>query len=146
MLLQINLRQLHSFWSNIPLLKGAFFKITLQLNNSSCEISVKASDATTAADASKMNLISVNNPIGGVLPFMISSAEDGQGGVALAPADAAVSDAANKTSSIIANVSVGNKCLNTAIADKLQTGPLSQNIFLYVPAYVKRTTKNRKND
>jgi len=132
---QINLKHLHSFWDNVPLLKGAFMKITLQLANSSCTFTVNAHDHATAADRKKMNLTSVNCPLGSVLPFMISSAEGNNGGAGLAPAAATAN-----TATYVANVSVGNKCLDTTIADKLATGPLSQNIFLYVPAYVLNPT------
>jgi hypothetical protein len=60
----IYLRHLHSFFSQIPLLKGVFFRLTLNLNQPVIEVT------STNGALTVQNIIS---PLGGVSPIMISS-------------------------------------------------------------------------
>jgi hypothetical protein len=115
----IYLRHLHSFFNMVPLLKGAYMKATLNLNNATVEVS--------ATSGKLLSLTSVSVPVGGICPLMIASADAGQGLGAI-PAAAL---------SYRANLSVGNRCLDSTIASysTTTTGTLSQNINLYVPAY-----------
>jgi hypothetical protein len=123
----IYLKHLHSFFNMVPLLKGAYMKITLNLNNATVELSASA-DAN-AANQNKLTITSVSVPVGGICPLMIASADTNNG-----------LDLEGLTSGPIsyrANLSVGNVCLdstlNTYIANN--TGTLTPNIYLYVPAY-----------
>jgi len=114
---QIMLKHLHSFFASMPLLKGAFLKITLNLNNCSTAISQVGG---------VMDLTSVANSVGGVNPLMIASRAANNGGVSLG------------ATTYRANVSVGNTCLDSAITSLVGgvgSGQLSRNIFLYIPAY-----------
>jgi hypothetical protein len=114
---QIMLKHLHSFFASMPLLKGAFLKITLNLNNCSTAISQVAG---------VMDLTSVSNSVGGINPLMIASRVANNGGVCLG------------ATTYRANVSVGNTCLDSAITSLVGgvgTGTLSRNVFLYIPAY-----------
>jgi hypothetical protein len=114
---QIMLKHLHSFFASMPLLKGAFLKITLNLNNCSTAITVAAG---------VMDLNSVANSVGGINPIMIASRIADNGGVCLG------------NTTYRANVSVGQTCLDSAITSLVGgvgSGQLSRNVFLYIPAY-----------
>jgi hypothetical protein len=116
---QIFLKHLHSFFERVPLLKGVFMKMTLNLNQSSVNFD-------SAAAGGNLTLTSVNSPLGGVSPIMISSAVANSGSVATFP-----------QSSYIASIAVGSRCLNTtqaSLAGVLQS-PLGSSIILNVPAY-----------
>lgn len=116
----IYLRHLHSFFNLCPLLKGVFMKITLNLNNTSTSF-------TSAGGAGNLTLTTVNNSVGGVNPLMIASATAGNGNATLG------------ATTYIANVSVGSRCLDSNITSLVGNGniagALSNNIYLYIPAY-----------
>jgi hypothetical protein len=117
---QIYLKHIHSFFMMCPLLKGAFLKLTLNLNNTSVEIPVGVGSA--------YGLTSVSNAVGGVCPFMVASAsaDNGAAGVITAP------------TTIRVNVSVGSTCLDTVLTS-VSGNSVGQgqyrNLYLYVPAY-----------
>jgi hypothetical protein len=113
----IYLRHLHSFFNMVPLLKGVFMKLTLNLNNTSVSIS--------KAGGGEMTLTSVSNSVGGICPIMISSSRANNGGASIG------------TTAFTSNISVGATCLDSSIATKagVQGGTLSRSIYLYVPAY-----------
>lgn len=143
----IYLRHLHSFFNQIPLIKGAFMKLTLNLNNTTCTVRSTANDGYLA-------LQSVQNAVGGVNPIMVASAErfsigavsDGtnrvqtdyyNGFAPLNKSDANVTPLGANADYVI-NLSVGNKCLNpsqNSINGGLPNSPLSSSITLYVPSY-----------
>ncbi|MGA1048748.1 MAG: hypothetical protein ACO3UU_12130, partial [Minisyncoccia bacterium] len=109
---------LHSFFQMAPLLKGAFLKITLNLNNSST--------AFTTILGTSMTLTSSNVPSGGVQPLMIASTIQNNG-----------SAASLVSGNYICSLSVGARCLNSqqlAVAN-IGTGRVGENIVLYVPGY-----------
>jgi hypothetical protein len=113
----IELKHIHSFFQNVPLLKGVFMKATLNLNQPQVELTVGAGPSLTIA--------STNSPLGGVVPIMVASGRASNGGASLAAGAAYVS------------LFVGNSC-NWAT----QTGQgapattsFTQSINLYVPAY-----------
>jgi hypothetical protein len=117
---QIYLKHIHSFFMMCPLLKGAFLKLTLNLNNTTAEIPIGVGSA--------YGLTSVSNAVGGVCPFMVSSAaaDNGAAGVIGAP------------TSIRVNVSVGATCLDsvlTSVAGNSVGQGSYRNLYLYVPAY-----------
>jgi len=77
----VYLKHIHGFFNMIPLLKGVFMKMTMNLNNTSTTIGVAATyPDTTFANApaltsgTYMNCISVSNPLGGVNPLNVASA------------------------------------------------------------------------
>jgi hypothetical protein len=113
----IRLRDLHDFWEKIPLAKGLFFKLTLNLNQTSVQFTTSAGKA--------MSIDSVVSPQGGISPLMIASADTSNGGVGL-PASL----------SFIASIAVGADCINTT--QRTGTGLVSgavRNCQLIVPAY-----------
>ena len=113
----IRLRDLHDFFEKIPMMKGAFFKLTLNLNQTSVGFS------TSAAKALSINY--VTSPQGGINPIMISSADASNGGVSLP-----------NSLSFIASIAVGADCLNTTqkTGTQLASG-FMRNATLIVPSY-----------
>lgn len=120
----IYLKHLHSFFNSIPLIKGAYMKATLNLNNTSVSF-------TSTTPTGVLSVTSVANAVGGVCPLLISSAAAGDGGATLA----AGVIAAASTTTYIANISVGAVCLDSTLSVFMPQGQLSRNIYLYVPAY-----------
>ena len=118
----IYLKHVHSFFNMCPLLKGVFMKMTLNLNNTTSTL-VAGSAGTLACSA-------VTNPLGGVNPLMIASTANNQGGNKLV---------AGADVTLMANISVGSKCLDatitTAIGGTADIGTLSKSVYLYIPAY-----------
>jgi hypothetical protein len=128
----IYLKHIHSFFSMTPLLKGVFMKMTMNLNNTSVTVDVVGTnDAVSAPTA--VSLVSVANAVGGTCPLMIASAAAGNGGRNMGGITLDGVNPAQYT----ATLSVGAKCLNNTVAALAgySTSPLSQSVFLYVPAY-----------
>ena len=115
----IYLKHLHSFFQNIPLLKGVFLKLTLNLNNSSVTFSSSAAGGNLTVTESSV-------PSGGVQVLMVASAAANNGGAACFVAG-----------TYIASLSVGSICLNQTQRSlaNVAGGAVGGNIFLYVPAY-----------
>jgi len=114
---QIYLKHLHSFFERVPLLKGVFMKMTLNLNQTSTSF-------TTATDT--FTTIVVNSPLGGVSPIMIASGAASQG-----------SAASLIDGNYIVSIAVGNKVLNTTQAGftGIGTSPLGGSLILNIPDY-----------
>jgi hypothetical protein len=75
----IYLKHIHSFFNMVPLLKGTFMKMTLNLNNTSTAFTTSNSTNGTAGNAllglpNSLVCTSVTNPFGGNNPIMIASA------------------------------------------------------------------------
>ena len=113
---QVMLKHLHPFFQSIPLLKGSFMRLTMNLNNTTTRF--------TGAGGT-LALTSVANAVGGVNPVMVASRLASNGGVALG------------ATTYACNLSVGAVCLDSALrADPaVQSSPLANSIFLYIPAY-----------
>ena len=153
----IYLRHLHSFFSQIPLLKGVFFRLTLNLNQPI---------VTLSTDGTALTITEIISPLGGVSPIMIASQsalttqiEDSTGvlcdvesnwGLNVTLAGAAP---ATTSSSMRVTLNVGNKLIDSTQISRipgLVTG-LNQSCFLNVPmftfnpafesAYLSRPTK-----
>ena len=116
----VYLRHLHSFFDKVPLMKGTFLRLTLNLNQSSVT-------ATTTTSAGAYTACSVSSPLGGVSPIMLAAGTTGQGAAAPLP-----------VGTYIVSVAVGNRVLNpsqTGATGVQATGPLSNSVILNVPAY-----------
>jgi hypothetical protein len=118
----IQLKHIHSFFQNVPLLKGVFMKATLNLNQPQVELAVGAGDL--------LSITATNSPLGGVVPIMVASARPTNG-------SAAIVQGGVGGDAIYASLFVGNTCYWTA--QTAQGAPLNtqftQSINLYVPAY-----------
>jgi hypothetical protein len=110
----IKLKHLHSFFDRIPLAKGLFFKMTLNLNQSSVALTTGAASVITAC--------AVNSPLGGVSPIMVCA--DGV---------AASLPASNITT---VSLSVGGSVLGPQRGTPgVAETQLGRSIILNVPAY-----------
>jgi hypothetical protein len=116
----IFLRHLHSFFDKLPLVKGCFMKITLNLNNS-----VVAFNATTGRVLSQTQA-SCSFPLGGVNPIMIASAVASSGMAGLQVGVA---------TDYIASICVGATILEPT-ARALGTQGFLTNVSLNLPVYV----------
>lgn len=114
---QVYLKHLASFFERVPLLKGVFMKLTLNLNQSSVAFTIDNADAFATC--------AVSSPLGGVSPIMIASATAGNGSASLVEG------------SYIASLACGRSCLNTTQISGGLVGvsPLGGSILLNVPAY-----------
>jgi hypothetical protein len=112
----IYLKHLHSFFASVPLLKGAYMKMTLNLNNTTTRFNTTGGLTT---------LVSVSNAVGGVNPVMIADATGGQGGDALG------------VSTYTANLSVGATCLEPSLVSVpgVLAGGVARSVYLYLPSY-----------
>lgn len=115
---QIKLRHLHNFFQEVPLLKGVFMKLTLNVNNTSFSF--------TTAGGVFTALTNLSCPLGGTNPVMIASS------------------LANNGSELIPNtgytcsLAIGGKVINStqnAVAG-VSNSPMLQSIMLNVPSYV----------
>lgn len=118
----IYLKHVHSFFNMVPLLKGTFMKMTMNLNNSTTTITLNAAGAVTDYVA--------NTFVGGVNPLLIPSARTGS----------VNSWEAGQARNVIYNLSVGAVVTDAsvtalAVTNLPQPAPLSKSIYLYVPAY-----------
>lgn len=138
----LQLKHIHPFFQNVPLLKGVFFKLTLNLNQSSLTATV-ASNAITG--------VSVSSPLGGVSPIMIASSdapaplsEATLGGTI--PAGLTISSASSSQfrngsagawtadGSVLVSIAVGNKPILSQQQSYTSSG-LPSAITLNIPAY-----------
>ena len=112
----IYLKHLHSFFASVPLLKGAYMKMTLNLNNTTTRFN------TTGGF---MTLLSVSNAVGGVNPIMIADIAGTQGGAGLGIA------------TYTANLSVGATCLEPSLVSTtgVLQGGVARSVYLYLPSY-----------
>lgn len=118
----IQLKHIHSFFQNVPLLKGVFMKATLNLNQPQVELTVGAGPV--------LSVVSTNSPLGGVVPVMVASARAANGSVGLVNGGAG-------GNSVYVSLFVGNSCYwttQTAQGAPANTN-FTQSINLYVPAY-----------
>jgi hypothetical protein len=127
----IYLKHIHSFFQMVPLLKGVFMKMTLNLNQTTSVFTTFTTGGSAGAPTA-MTLVSVSNAVGGVNPLMIASASASNGGLNIG---SVLADGTAAT--YTATISVGGTTTNSQVSSL--TGyvrsPLAQSIYLYVPAY-----------
>lgn len=122
----VYLKHIHSFFNMIPLLKGVFMKMTMNLNNASVGITLDNNKGITFAPAPSV-------PVGGINPIMIP------GGTTITPGMAGGLSSLTATATYIYDLSVGATALSQNIKSIANTqigiAPLSKSVYLYVPAY-----------
>tara|TARA_R110002167_G_scaffold234686_1_gene439965 strand:+ start:19 stop:1425 length:1407 start_codon:yes stop_codon:yes gene_type:complete len=129
----IYLRHIHSFFNQIPLLKGAFMKMTLNLNNTSfTQVIADSAGLASGANRSLVSTINVTNAVGGVCPLMWAGM-----GYDINSEQMKTATSGTPKGTYYGNVSVGSKCLDTTINNALGTveGALANSVYLYVPSY-----------
>jgi hypothetical protein len=150
----VYLKHIHSFFNMVPLLKGVYMKMTMNLNNASTSITVGSVAAIEGVGQvylpGTMALTTASVPVGGVMPLMISSAygQAGQNAVAFIGSIDCYSAGTPITSGGVAggqvywaNLSVGSTITDPtastalAVGAPAPTGSLARSIYLYVPSY-----------
>jgi hypothetical protein len=127
----IYLKHLHSFFERVPLLKGVFMKLTLNLNQSSVSFTTTSAVAALP-QATTFTACSVQSPLGGTSPIMLASG--------VFSGNQANGGACWGNQSAIVSLFVGNRCLNStqissSVTNLPQNSPMSGSILLNVPAY-----------
>jgi len=117
----IHLKHIHNFFQNVPLLKGVFMKMTLNLN----QTIVTQTVAGAGGDDWASVVVSVNSPLGGVSPIMLASSTTRSGGRAATDY--------NVAGSIVTSIGVGRPPVTAQAA--LGVNTFTNSIQLYVPAY-----------
>ena len=115
----VKLKHLHHLFEKMPLLKGVFLKITLQLNNAVVSF-------TSAGAAGNISGVTVQVGSGGVSPLQIAptTASNGSNGVFLAGA-------------YTLSLAVGANVLTTQTAvTGVTSSPMARSITLNIPSYV----------
>ena len=145
----VYLKHLHSFFNMVPLLKGVFMKMTMNLNNASTVIACASyTDNNAVTVPISMSCLSVSVPSGGVNPIMVSGSTMFASGLTasgivfsgsknLFPVNGALSALSSGFLQYTLNVSVGATCLNSTLASLtgIGIGQLSKSVYLYIPAY-----------
>jgi hypothetical protein len=149
----VYLKHISAFFNMVPLLKGVFMKMTMNLNNASTSIVVNPFTAGVGGGASAiLSAITAYQavvPVGGVNPLLVPSFRTGSArvyGGALAPIDyvnpVEYGIIPISTGTYWYNLSVGSTVIGNSNATgyaasplKLGSGVLSKSIYLYVPAY-----------
>lgn len=133
----VYLKHVHSFFNMCPLLKGVFMKMTMNLNNTTSDITTTVTNGLPVS----MQCTGVRNALGGVNPVMVASGvtSDGadSGGLSLFGSIAAAGGN-NISNTYGVNLSVGGICLDNTLRSqctRITEGSLSRSIYLYVPAY-----------
>jgi hypothetical protein len=122
----IHLKHIHNFFQNVPLLKGVFMKMTLNLNQTSVLLTTTA--ATTIYGGGTNGItVAVSSALGGVSPIMITS-KQGQAAIQMG----------TTAGTMTVSIAVGNKpVISTQVVNgsTIKASSLSNSIQLYVPAY-----------
>jgi hypothetical protein len=122
----IYLRHLHSFFNMVPLLKGVFMKLTMNLNNAACTIAY-----TYSATVPYLECTQSSSYIGGTQPILIPSLASGFEDIGL-----------NANSVFVADLTVGSRSYNQSITGTAGylDGNVAKSVYLYVPAYTFNPT------
>ncbi|MGB1728978.1 MAG: hypothetical protein ACPHF2_03225 [Crocinitomicaceae bacterium] len=162
----LQLKHMHNFFQQVPLVKGLFFRLTMNLNQPSVIVS---------GGSGTIDLTSVSAPLGGLSQIMVASAQritegsiitntvtyspatpfvaGASGGTTTDPLTVTVASSSaipsgssginwNAADTITISLAVGNKVLNASQSGLagVANSPLNQSIFLYVPAYTFNPT------
>jgi hypothetical protein len=129
----VYLKHVHSFFNMIPLLKGVFMKITMNLNNSDCVV--------TTTSSATMSLTSSTVPVGGVQMLMVPSLQAGlPSAVFSATAGVGAGNGALTYSLSVGKSNLSATARTAYTAGTIPDTPLSGSIYLYVPAYTFNPT------
>lgn len=121
----LQLKHLHNFFQNIPLLKGVFMRMTMNLNQTSVTLTTTAPAGTLATLSA-----SVNSPLGGVSPIMIASADTPS---SVAVPSGGVGAFTGTAGSVLVSLAVGQRPLVSGQTTLTTSG--APSITLNVPAY-----------
>lgn len=120
----IYLKHISTFFNFVPLLKGAFMKMTMNFNAGTNKLTFVRAGSTYTITNQSSSVAS-----GGIIPLQIPSVASGTKWLTNGLADAA-------STTISYNLSIGSKCTDNTLTKSISTsGKVANNIYLYVPAY-----------
>lgn len=129
----IYLRHLHSFFSQIPLLKGVFFRLTLNLNQPIINLT---------SGTNTLTITDITSPLGGVVPVMIASQHPEAAQLGTAEDMWGLNLKAHNAggSNMRVSLNVGNKIIDSvqkanASAIGFGSSSLNESCFLHVPMF-----------
>lgn len=129
----IYLKHIHSFFNMVPLLKGAFVKMTMNLNNSTTTVNLPL--VATNAVACSVATYTSNTFVGGINPLLIPSGKTGSYNAWKATGVARP---------VYYNLSVGSAITDNTVSSIPNignvAGTVSKSVYLYVPAYTFNPT------
>lgn len=144
----IYLKHVHSFFNMVPLLKGVFMKMTMNLNNSASTVLIGGNANFAAVAPGQLSAyyqvpVASTSALGGVNPLMLSSNALFNGCDALntvnpiTPVGVGIASLARPYR---LSVSVGARCLDaqTTVLAGFNNGAVEnscKSIYLYIPAY-----------
>jgi len=144
----VYLKHLHSFFNMVPLLKGVFMKMTMNLNNASTVIACASyTNGGAVTQPVSMSCRSVSVPSGGINPIMVSGSVSStpnlvadivySGSFNLFPVQGSLGATSSGFLEYTLNVSVGATCLNSSLSSLagIRSADLSKSVYLYIPAY-----------
>ena len=124
---QVYLRHLHEFFDKIPLVKGMFMKMTMNLNNSSTQVTITEAAGNNAANMTQ-SLANSSFPLGGINPIMVASGAANNGAARVVSVNSAVV-------TIATSLFVGSIAYETnAVAAGVPRGYVN-NLTLSAPCY-----------
>lgn len=124
---QVYLRHLHEFFNKIPLVKGMFMKMTMNLNNSSTQVTITEGAGNFAANMIQ-SAANSSFPLGGINPIMVASGAASNGAARVVSVNSAVV-------TIAASLFVGSIAYETnAVAAGVPRGYVN-NLTLTAPCY-----------
>jgi len=133
----VMLKHLSPFFASLPMVRGAFIQLTMQLNNTTMvlrklgvAINADAALEAAAVEDRVLTVLSVNNAVGGINPMMCASTAAGNGG-------ACFNIVRDRTLDITASICVGNRCIETTQSSiaGVTTGGVGTSVTLNVPSY-----------
>lgn len=127
----VYLKHLHSFFNMVPLLKGVFMKLTMNLNNSKATITCGATTAPNLAPV--LSCSDSSCYVGGIQPLLIPSGNSGN-----------YQTGASGAGNMYYDLTVGSICNNNdirnATGSAVEPGNIAKSVYLYVPAYTFNPT------
>jgi hypothetical protein len=120
------LRHLHSFFDKMPLCKGVFMKITMNLNNTIVNNSVLGVAGAPLSSQSQA-LSGCSFPMGGINPIMFASGAASNGMATVIPTATTVS--------LFASIYVGATCYEANAVSASAPKGYVNNVTLNVPSY-----------
>lgn len=126
----IHLKHLCDFFDKLPLIKGAFMKLTLNLNNANALCTL--TNGALNVDKVKMSYNETSStPVGGICPILVSSLPSGNNWITKSKIGGD-----GNVNTLRVNLSIGPDYIGQKRNDvALESGKVGRNIMLNVPAY-----------
>jgi hypothetical protein len=125
----IKLRHLHNFFQEIPLMKGVFFKMTLNLN----QVYFNITKTNVAGTGVQLSATNITSPLGGVNPLCIAASNPTIG------SSVASGSAPLPVDTFTCSLCVGGRVLcplqQVGVVAGVMNSPMLQSVLLNIPSY-----------